>query len=116
MSILVERITRTVQRLGLEADFRSAAAVTKLQPSTAVVVGSALYYGSWMKEAMAFVRHNQAVLAERPVWRFSSGPPGVGVNDNEPQPKELGAQVPDGMHLSIGCGRAKNIVDRCSTS
>ena len=87
---IAERITQTFQRLGMEAESHVAGAVTNLQTSSAVVIGSALYYGSWMKGAMAFVRHHHALLAQRPVWRFSSGPLGVEVNDNEPQPKELG--------------------------
>jgi menaquinone-dependent protoporphyrinogen oxidase len=42
----------------------------------AVVVGSAIYAGRWRKPARAFVEHNADVLAERPVWLFSSGPLG----------------------------------------
>ncbi len=41
-----------------------------------VIVGSAVYMGHWMKEAVEFVRLNRAKLAERPVWLFSSGPVG----------------------------------------
>jgi menaquinone-dependent protoporphyrinogen oxidase len=40
----------------------------------AVVVGSGVYMGSWLKEPLEFLRRNQAVLAAMPVWLFSSGP------------------------------------------
>jgi len=56
---------------------------------TAFVIGSAIYYGSWLKEATEWVHRNQAVLAGHPVWLFSSGPLGTEVKDTEPQPKEL---------------------------
>jgi menaquinone-dependent protoporphyrinogen IX oxidase len=45
------------------------------------VIGSGVYYGSWLKEATEWVHRNQAVLAERPVWLFSVGPLGVEVKD-----------------------------------
>jgi menaquinone-dependent protoporphyrinogen oxidase len=42
----------------------------------AVVVGSAIYLGRWMREARTFLHMNRAVLLARPVWLFSSGPIG----------------------------------------
>jgi menaquinone-dependent protoporphyrinogen oxidase len=55
----------------------------------AAVLGSAVYYGSWLKEAVEFVHRNRSALALRPVWLFSSGPLGEHVEDGEPQPKEI---------------------------
>ncbi|GAB4431327.1 MAG: flavodoxin domain-containing protein [Anaerolineae bacterium] len=42
------------------------------------VIGSAVYAGSWVKKAAAFLKDNGDLLAERPVWLFSSGPTGQG--------------------------------------
>ena len=42
----------------------------------AVVLGSAVYVGHWLKSATEFVEDHAAELAERPVWLFSSGPVG----------------------------------------
>lgn len=42
----------------------------------AVVVGSAVYAGHWLKPARRFVQHNARLLSQRPVWLFSSGPVG----------------------------------------
>jgi len=39
-----------------------------------VVVGSAVYLGSWMKEALAFLDRHAEALGRIPVWLFSSGP------------------------------------------
>jgi menaquinone-dependent protoporphyrinogen oxidase len=38
------------------------------------VIGSGVYMGSWLKEGIEFLERNQATLAMRPVWLFSSGP------------------------------------------
>jgi menaquinone-dependent protoporphyrinogen oxidase len=63
--------------------------VTDLEDATAVVLGSAIYAGSWMKEAVEFVHRFAEPLAERPVWLFSSGPLGEDVQDEEEQPRQL---------------------------
>lgn len=47
----------------------------------AFVIGSAVYMGSWMRDASEFVRHNARALATRPVWLFSSGPLGTETKD-----------------------------------
>jgi menaquinone-dependent protoporphyrinogen oxidase len=42
----------------------------------AVVVGSAVYAGHWLKPAMDLVTDNASALSSLPVWLFSSGPVG----------------------------------------
>ncbi|MCV2487892.1 flavodoxin domain-containing protein [Geodermatophilus sp. YIM 151500] len=42
----------------------------------AVVLGSAVYAGSWREEARHFATEHAATLRQRPVWLFSSGPIG----------------------------------------
>src|SRR5512142_3497332 len=42
----------------------------------AVVLGSAVYMGQWMKSARELAERSAAALAARPVWLFSSGPVG----------------------------------------
>lgn len=42
----------------------------------AVVVGSGVYYGKWLKSAQRFVDRHAPELLSRPVWLFSSGPLG----------------------------------------
>jgi menaquinone-dependent protoporphyrinogen oxidase len=86
---IAERIAATLQRSGIETDLKPVEAVRDVEPYAAVVLGSAIYYGSWLKEAREFVHRHEAALVARPVWLFSSGPLGVEVKDAEPQPKEL---------------------------
>jgi menaquinone-dependent protoporphyrinogen oxidase len=42
----------------------------------AVVLGSAVYMGRWMKPARELAERSAAALAARPVWLFYSGPVG----------------------------------------
>lgn len=86
---IAKHIAERFRQLGKEAEARPVDAVENPGRYEAFVVGSAIYYGSWMKEATEWVRRNQAVLAQRPVWLWSSGPLGAEVQDAEQQPKEM---------------------------
>ena len=86
---IAERIAEKLRQLGKQAEARPVEAVADPGSYEAFVIGSAVYYGSWMKEATEWVRRNQAVLAEHPVWLFSVGPLGTEIQDAEQQPKEM---------------------------
>jgi menaquinone-dependent protoporphyrinogen oxidase len=103
---IAERIAEKLRQLGKEAEARPMNAIEDPESYEAFVIGSAVYYGSWLKEATEWVHRNQAVLAERPVWLFSAGPLGVEVKDTEQQPKEIAefqqAIRPRGEHIFFG--------------
>jgi len=86
---IAERIAEQLRQLGKQAEARPVEAVEDLGSYEALVIGSAVYYGSWLKEATEWVHRNRAVLAKLPVWLFSSGPLGTEVQDAEQQPKEM---------------------------
>ena len=86
---IAERIAEKLRQLGKEAEARPVEAVEDPGSYEALVIGSAIYYGSWLKEATEWVRRNRAVLAQRPVWLFSVGPLGIEFKDAEEQPKEM---------------------------
>ena len=86
---IAERIAATLRAAGQDAEVQRVEAVGDLAGYEAFVIGSAIYYGSWMKEATEWVHRNQSVLANRPLWLFSSGPLGAEVKDAEQQPKEI---------------------------
>lgn len=86
---IADRIAEKLRQMGKEAETRAVDAVEDPESYEALVIGSAIYYGSWLKEVTEWVRRNQAVLAARPVWLFSSGPLGTEVKDAEQQPKEI---------------------------
>ena len=75
---IAEEIGQTLREAGLSTDIQPVKEVDDLTPYNAVVLGSAVYIGSWRKEAAKFLQDNEEALAERPVWLFSSGPTGEG--------------------------------------
>lgn len=74
---IAERVAATIGRRGIET--RTAAVSEPIDPAEydAVVIGSAVYAGHWMTEAVEFVRRHREALGGRPVWLFSSGPVGA---------------------------------------
>ena len=88
---IAEFIAEKLRQHGAQADVRPVDAVHNPGDYDVLVVGSAVYMGRWLKEAAEFVRRNRAVLTNRPVWLFSSGPLGSDVSANDPklEPKEI---------------------------
>jgi menaquinone-dependent protoporphyrinogen oxidase len=110
---IAERIAATLNEAGQEAKARPVGAVGDLACYDAFVVGSAVYAAHWQKEASAFVQRNRAVLANKPVWLFSSGPLGTDTTDDQgrelivtAEPKEMaefvGAIGPKGHRVFFG--------------
>ncbi len=72
---IAERIGEVLRTEGLEADVADANGITvDVARADAVVVGSGVYMGSWLREAVDFIERNASTLATRPFWLFSSGP------------------------------------------
>ena len=67
-------ITDRLRERGIEADAAPVQEVSDLSGVEAVVLGSAVYLGSWMKEAPEFVDRHLSTLRSIPVWLFSVGP------------------------------------------
>jgi menaquinone-dependent protoporphyrinogen oxidase len=74
---IAERIGATLARHDHEANVRPIDAVTDPAKYDAYVIGSAVYYGGWMKQAVEFARENVSAFVGKPVWLFSSGPVGT---------------------------------------
>ena len=75
---------------GLEATVLPPEQVKGVDGYDAVVVGSAVYAGHWLKPARELLERHSAALANRPVWLFSSGPVG-----DPPKPEEDPVDVAD---------------------
>lgn len=71
---VAERLAATFKTRGIDVDVHPIEAVASVNSFDACVIGSPIYVGSWMAEAVAFVEANADVLAQRPVWLFSLGP------------------------------------------
>jgi menaquinone-dependent protoporphyrinogen oxidase len=83
---IAERIAKRLQATDVVVDLRSVAESFDVAGYKAYVLGSSIYIGHWNKAAVGFVHRNQAALAGRPVWLFSSGPVG---NQERVDPIEL---------------------------
>jgi len=65
-----------LERAGLDVTVASVDDVSSLDGYDAVVLGSAVYAGRWLKAARKFVKRNRSALSAARVWLFSSGPIG----------------------------------------
>ena len=78
---IAESIGSTLRQAGVGADVVDAAGVASLDAYDAVVVGSALHLGRWMRPARELVQGHLDELRAKPVWLFSSGPLGRNIAD-----------------------------------
>jgi len=68
------RIGEVLRAEGCSVELVAPDEPSDIRSADAVIVGSAVYLGSWQKPALAFLAANTELLAGRPVWLFSSGP------------------------------------------
>lgn len=76
-------IARALRANGVDVDVTQPEDIHDLAPYAGFVMGSALYMGSWLKEAERFVDDHAEGLRRKPTWLFSSGPLGPS-KPNEP--------------------------------
>ena len=70
---IADRIGADLVERGLEVAVKRPRDVTDVSSYDAVVLGSAIYFGNWMKEARTFLDAHAGELALRPTWLFASG-------------------------------------------
>lgn len=87
---IAEAIANRLRETGTDAEARPLDGPVDPGGVEAVVLGSAVYAGSWLKEATEFAERHADALRRLPVWLFSSGPLGIEVKDEEEQPRQLG--------------------------
>jgi len=71
---IATRIGADLVERGVPVEVKKLGEVDDIGRYDAFVVGSGVYMGSWLDEALDFVRRYESVLASRPLWLFSSGP------------------------------------------
>jgi len=81
---IAEAIGTRFRERGLETEVRPIGKVDGLDGYDALVIGSAVYLGSWMKEAVRFLDRHEEALHRVPVWIFSSGPTGTDADNAGP--------------------------------
>jgi menaquinone-dependent protoporphyrinogen oxidase len=71
---IAARIGADLVERGVAVEVKELREVDDVGRYDAVVVGSGIYLGTWLKEARRFVDTHAADLAKRPTWLFASGP------------------------------------------
>jgi menaquinone-dependent protoporphyrinogen oxidase len=94
---IAERIAATLREQGIQVDVRSVDDRPDPGAYRAVVLGSAVYYGKWMKEATSFAAVHRETLAGRSVWLFSSGPTGT-----EMRPEHSALKDAEDVRAAVG--------------
>ena len=77
-----EMIAAELRSMNIDADVEELSEASTIGAVDAAVIGSAVYLGHWLPEAIAFIRQQEAGLRPIPVWLFSSGPLG----EDQPHP------------------------------
>lgn len=83
---IAEAIGEALMKDGRRVDVLSIAGPINLGQYDAIIFGSAVYMGKWLPEATTFAHDAARILAEKPLWLFSSGPVG---DSTPPSPFEL---------------------------
>jgi menaquinone-dependent protoporphyrinogen oxidase len=71
---VAEAIAATLREHSLEVDVLPMSRVDSLEGRRAVVLGTPLYIGHWLKDTSSFLSRHRESLASRPVAVFALGP------------------------------------------
>lgn len=82
-------IAEVLRERGAQVDTHDAGVAPAPDAYDAVLVGSGVYVGSWLKPAGRYLELHAATLRARPVWLFGVGPLG----SDDPQPAGDPAQA-----------------------
>jgi len=108
---IAQAIADVLREHAVPTEFRRMEDIESAMPYGAFVLGSAVYFGGWLRDARRFLDDNRELLAARPTWLFSSGPIEA--------PDAAGSEVFDGADLVQRSGaRGHQLfggrLDRCS--
>ncbi|KOU36251.1 flavodoxin domain-containing protein [Streptomyces sp. WM6378] len=92
---IARTITQVLHEEGRNPEMLLVTDVVDVQAYDAVVIGSPLYEGRWLKDAQRFLKDQGEALRKQPVWLFSSGPLDDSANGGGVPP------VPDVHHALI---------------
>jgi len=90
---VAEQVAATLRENGLEVDLQPARRVETVDEYRAVVLGTPLYIGRWLKDARRFLTQHQEALQKRPVAVFSLGPTREGEEEWEAVRGQLDEQL-----------------------
>jgi menaquinone-dependent protoporphyrinogen oxidase len=88
---VADAIAAELREAGFEAIRQDAVPEMELDGFDAVVLGSAIYAGSWVEEAAKLLDGRGEELARAPLWLFSVGPIGDPPKPEEAEPEDITA-------------------------
>ncbi len=94
---IAEAVGDELRKIGIEAEVRNVDEVRDLSPYQAVVLGSAVYFGKWRKEALRFGDRHATELQRRPVWLFESGPTDLTAEEGKAHPAKAAEELARGI-------------------
>jgi len=103
---IAEKIGEVLAQAGISVDVLPVNQVKDLDTYGAVVLGSAVYIFRWRKEASRFLKANAKLLADRPLWIFSSGPTGK----EDPVELTKGWRFPKGLQPLLDNIKPREVV------
>ncbi|MGZ5385477.1 MAG: flavodoxin domain-containing protein [Acidimicrobiia bacterium] len=92
---IADAIGSTLMTRGFEVTVKEPGHVEEVHTFDAIVVGSAVYAGHWMKPAIELTERFAERFPGKPVWLFSSGPLG-----DPPKPTEDPVDVDEVMKVT----------------
>jgi menaquinone-dependent protoporphyrinogen oxidase len=109
------RIGASLAGLGLDVEVRKLDEVADLSGYEAFVLGSGIYFGTWLKEARKFLDAHATQLGEKPTWLFASG----SITGNPPvadDPKALRAGLAEALVETTHAREHKLFAGKCDKS
>jgi len=94
---IAERIGTMLHADGFPVEVRRAEEIEDVAPYSAVIIGSGVYAGQWLKPVTHLLEQQSLILSQKPVWLFSSGPTGEG----DASTLMKGYRYPDTMRQTI---------------
>lgn len=67
-------MAETLRSDGFDVDVSQPDQMFNLSPYGAYIIGSSLYFGTWLDTALTFVEDHAHEIRSKPTWLFSSGP------------------------------------------
>ena len=103
---LARTVGKAFAERGWSVEVRPASDVSTVTGADAVVVGGALYFNRWHRDAVRFVKQHAETLRDLPVWFFSSGPLDDSARSGDiaavPQVEALAASIEIKGHMTFG--------------
>ena len=95
---VADALGRALNAEGVETQIADTDEIDDPSDFDGVIVGSAVYFGKWMKSAKTFARKHSLELQRHPTWIFSCGALG-----DPPKPDQMAASEIHDLMVDTWC-------------